>query len=198
MLHLLGSKAKALLLGLFGCEGAALLDPPLLLLQIETLLLESILHLLVLGVELGLGLCQLGLLLLDLELEDVLHVLLHLDELGLVESALFLQLGQGVDLLEHRVVLLEAHGEQLFCAVVLVVNVVGELLELFHVCADQHLAQLDKVAVLLVIDLNDTPRVLTATDLTTISGLDKLVGSDNCKRNLALEDMQKKKKTSMC
>jgi hypothetical protein len=44
------------------------------------------------------------------------------------------------------------------------------LLELFHVCADKHLAQLDEVAVFLVVDFDDTPWVATAADLATIRG----------------------------
>jgi hypothetical protein len=58
------------------------------------------------------------------------------------------------------------------------------LLELLHVGADQHLAQLDKVAVLLVVDLDDTPGVATATDATTISSVDLGVGTNNGERNL--------------
>lgn len=185
-LYLLVGETKALLLGLLWGDGTALLDPPLLVLQIQSLLLEGILHFLVLGVELGLGLCQLGLLLLDLLLEDVLHVLLHLHELGLVQGTLLLQLGEGVDLSEDGVILLVAHGDQLLRTVVLVVDVVGELAELLHVGADQHLTELDEVAVVLVVDLNDTPWVLASTDMATISSLDNLVRSDNGEGDLAL------------
>lgn len=139
-----------------------------------------------LGIELGLGLCQLGLLLLDLLLEDVLHVLLHLHKLGLVQGTLLLQLGEGIDLSEDGVILLVTHGNQLLRTVVLVVDVVGELAELLHMSADQHLTKLDKVAVVLVVDLNDTPWVLATTDMTTISSLNNLVRSDNGERDLAL------------
>jgi hypothetical protein len=40
-------------------------------------------------------------------------------------------------------------------------------LELLHVGTDQHLAQLDKVAVLLVVDLDDTP----GSDKLTLMGV---------------------------
>jgi hypothetical protein len=50
--------------------------------------------------------------------------------------------------------------------------------------ADQHLAQLDEVAVLLVVDLDDTPGVATAADLTAIGSGDLGVGTDNGERNL--------------
>ena len=87
-----------------------------------------------------------------------------------MQSALLFLLDGRVDLLEHAWVLSNTHLGELVGAVVLVQEVVGVLLELFHVCADQHLAQLDKVAVLLVVDLDDTPWVATATDLAAIGG----------------------------
>ena len=151
-----------------------------------TLLLERILHLFVLRIQFRLGLRQLGLLLLDLLLEDMLHVLLHLHELGLMQCTLLLQLGQRIDLSKDSVILLVAHAEQLLGTVVLVVDVVCELTELLHVGPDQHLAQLDKVAVLLVINLDGAPRVLTTAHMATVSGLDDLVRSNNGERNLAL------------
>jgi hypothetical protein len=50
--------------------------------------------------------------------------------------------------------------------------------------ADQHLAQLDKVAVLLVVDLDDTPGVATATNTAAIGCGDLRVGTDNGEGNL--------------
>ena len=51
-------------------------------------------------------------------------------------------------------------------------------------CADEHLAELDKVAVLLVVNLNDTPWVATSADLAAIGTGDLGGSSDNCERNL--------------
>jgi hypothetical protein len=58
------------------------------------------------------------------------------------------------------------------------------LLEFLHVCADEHLAELDKVTVFLVIDFNHTPGVATSTDFASLRRLDLSVGSDNGKRHL--------------
>jgi hypothetical protein len=58
------------------------------------------------------------------------------------------------------------------------------LLELFHVSANQHLAQLDKVTVFLVVHLNDAPWVATAADLATLGVGNLVVGSNNSERNL--------------
>ena len=58
------------------------------------------------------------------------------------------------------------------------------LLQLLHVCANKHLAQLDEVAVLLIIDLNDTPGVATAADLATFRRGDLGIGTDNGEGNL--------------
>ena len=73
----------------------------------------------------------------------------------------------------------DAHSDQLVGAVVLVEVVVGVLLELLHVGADEHLAELDKVAVLLVVHLDDTPRVATATDAAAIGVGNLVVGANN-------------------
>jgi hypothetical protein len=52
------------------------------------------------------------------------------------------------------------------------------------VCADKHLAQLDEVAMFLVIDLNDTPGVAAAADFATFGSGDLSVGTDNSEGNL--------------
>lgn len=46
------------------------------------------------------------------------------------------------------------------------------------------MAELDEVAVLLVVNLNDTPWVATSADLAAIGAGDLGSSSDNCKRNL--------------
>lgn len=51
-------------------------------------------------------------------------------------------------------------------------------------CADEHLAEFDEVAVLLVVNLNDTPGVATSADLAAIGASDLGSSSDNCERNL--------------
>jgi len=58
------------------------------------------------------------------------------------------------------------------------------LLELLHVRSNQHLAQFDEVAVLLIINLDDTPWVATAADLSPICGGDLRIGANNSERNL--------------
>jgi hypothetical protein len=136
------------------------------------------------SIQLLLALLQFALLLGNLLLEDHLHLCLHLGELLLVQAALLLLLDSWVDLLEHARVLCNTHSGELLGTVVLVERVVGVLLELLHVRADKHLAELDEVAVLLVVNLNDTPRVTTSADLAAIGAGDLGGGSDNCERNL--------------
>ena len=101
-----------------------------------------------------------------------------------MECALLLLLDSWVDLLEDTWILCDTHGGELLGSVVLVQGVVGMLLQLLHVCADEHLAQFDEVAVLLIVDLDDTPWVLTSTNLTTIGAGDLRVGPNNCEWNL--------------
>lgn len=101
-----------------------------------------------------------------------------------MEGTLLLLLDSRVDLLENTGVLRHAHGEQLVGTVVLVELIVGVLLELLHVCSDEHLSKLDKIAVLLVIDLDDAPRVGTTANLATIGACDLVVGTNNSEGNL--------------
>ena len=61
---------------------------------------------------------------------------------------------------------------------------VGVLLELLHVRSDQHLSQLDEVAVLLVINLDDTPWIASSTDFTSIGAGNLGVGTNNGERDL--------------
>jgi hypothetical protein len=136
------------------------------------------------SIEFVFALFELAFLLGNLLLEDHLHLGLHLGELLLVESALLLLLDGRVDLLEHAGVLGNTHLGELVRAVVLVEEVVGVLLELLHVGADQHLAQLDEVAVLLVVDLDDTPGVATTTDTAAVGGGDLGVGTNDGEGNL--------------
>ena len=75
---------------LLGRQRAAALNPPLLVLEVEALLLQRLLHLAMASVELLFGLLELGLLLLHLLLEDQLHLRFHLRELSFVHDALLL------------------------------------------------------------------------------------------------------------
>ncbi len=136
------------------------------------------------SVQLFFALLELGLLLRDLLLEDHLHLGLHLGELLLVQGALLLLLDGRVDLLEDAGILGDTHSDELVRSVVLVEGIVGMLLELLHVGADEHLAKLHEVAVLLVVDLNDTPGVTTAANLAPVGVCDLVVGADNGERNL--------------
>jgi hypothetical protein len=58
------------------------------------------------------------------------------------------------------------------------------LLELLHVGTDEHLPQLDEIAVLLVIHLDDTPRVATTADLAAIGSGDLIRSANNGEGNL--------------
>ena len=177
------TERESLSLSLF-FDRPATFEAGFLFLQLLALTLELILHLAMSSVQLVFALFQLALLLCHLLLEDHLHLRLHLGELLLVEGALLLLLDRRVDLLEHAGVLGHAHLGKLVGAVVLVQHVVGVLLELLHVGADQHLAELDEVAVFLVVDFDHTPGVATTAHLAAIRGGDLVVGAHHGEGNL--------------
>jgi len=180
------------------------LEPSLLILKLSSLFLKRILHLLVTRVQLLFRLLKLGLLFLNLLLENHLHLGLHLSELSLVQDAFFLEPGcraeiEGndvssmllgeedglLDLLEDRGVLSNTHAQELLGSPVLIENIVGVLAKFLHIGADEHLAKLDEITVVLIVDLNNTPWVCTSADLTTVRGFNDLVGADDGKRDLA-------------
>jgi hypothetical protein len=165
-------------------DRSARLDATLLLLELVLLLVQLFPHLAMTGVQLLFALLELVFLLLDLLLEDHLHLALHLLQLLLVQRAFLLLLGCRVDLLEDRRILLHAHRLELARTVVLVERVVGVFFELLHVCSDEHLTELGKVAVILVVNLDDSPRVLAATHFASFGGADLGVGADNGEGNL--------------
>lgn len=75
-------------------QWSATLDSSLLVFQVCALLVESILHFLVSSIKFLLGLLQLRLFLLDLLLEDHLHLSLHLGKLSLMQNTFLLDLGR--------------------------------------------------------------------------------------------------------
>ena len=136
----LAAEREAALLATLLLDRPAALDPVLLLFEFCPLSVELFLHLAVSGVQLFFALLELGLFLLDLLLEDHLHLELHLGQLLLVQRSFLFLLDGWVDLLEHTRILGHTHGGKLVGSVVLVEEVVGVLLQLFHVSSDEHLS----------------------------------------------------------
>ena len=165
-------------------ERPSAFDPCFLLFKFLSLPIQLLLHLSVSCVQLFFALLELALLLRDLLLEDHLHLQLHLLEFRFVERALLLLLDGRVDLLEDTRILLHAHGREFLGPVVFVQEVVGVLLELFHVRADKHLSKLDKITVFLVVNLDDTPWITAPTNFATISSSHLGVGTDDSEGNL--------------
>jgi hypothetical protein len=87
---------------------------------------------------------------------------------------------------KDTLVLNDTHRPELFRTVVFVQDIIGVFPQFLHVGPDEHLAELDKVAVFLVVHFNHTPGVLSSSDLTTIGRSDHRVGSDHSEWDLAL------------
>lgn len=169
--------------------GLLVLEHSPLLLQLFVLSLQVPLHLLVASLQLGLRVLQLLLLLLDLHLKHLLHLRLHLLHLHHVFAAFLLHLSQrtlgelsfslgGVDSVA-------GDGRQLLTAVILIVDVVGDVLQILHVGSDQHVAQHGEVAVFSVLHFSDAPRILPSSDLLPVH-LDHHVAADHGQRHLLL------------
>lgn len=110
-------------------------------------------------------------------------VLLDLDLLSeSLPQALFLFLELGVVELPWSG-LSELPGLHLGCTVGFVVLFFGGVDQVKHVCSDQDRAKLLEVAVVLIFDFRDTPGVLAAFDNAAITGLDVLLGANDCKRH---------------
>ena len=96
-----------------------------------------------------------------------------------MQAALLFLLDGWVDFFEDTWGLGNAHLGELLGAIVLVEDIVGVLFEFFHVCADKHLAQLDKVAVFFIVDFDHTPWVSSAAHLAPIGRWDLGISADN-------------------
>ena len=102
---------------------------------------------------------------LDLLSEPLSEVLLLFFELGVIELSW------------SR--LAELAGLHLLSAVGFVVRFFGGVDEIQHVSSDENGAEFLEVAVVLVLDLGDSPGVLAAFDDTAIAGLDVFLGADD-------------------
>jgi len=146
-----------------------LLEFELQLLNLGVGLFEVLVKAVTLGDKLLLPLSEALLLNLDLLGEPLPEHLLLLLELGVVELA-----GTG---------LAELARLHLLGAVGLVVELFGGVDQVEHVRADEDGAELLEVAVVLVLDLGNTPRVLSALNDAAVAGLDVLLGTDNGERH---------------
>lgn len=144
-------------------DGTALqlLELALELLNLGVGLFKILVETVTLSNELLLPLAEALLLDLDLLRESLAQSLLFLLELGVVEL-----LGTG---------LAELAGLHLLRAVRLVVELLCCVDEIQHVSADQDRPELLEVAVVLVLDLGNTPRVLAALNDAAVAGLDILL-----------------------
>jgi hypothetical protein len=77
------------------------------------------------------------------------------------------------------------HAHQLLRSPVFVENVIGILSEFFHICPDKHLSQFDEITVLLVIHLDNSPRIRAPAYLSAIGSDDNFVRSNNCEGDFA-------------
>jgi hypothetical protein len=73
-----------------------------------------------------------------------------------------------LDLLENTRILVDTHSDQLFTPVAFIQDVVGVFPQLFHMGVNQHLTELDEIAVTLVVDLDRSPGVSTTSDVSTV------------------------------
>ena len=131
--------------------------------------LQILVEAVALGDELLLPLAETLLLDLDLLGEALAQVLFLLLELGVVQLA--------------WAGLAELAGLHLLGTVGLVVRLLGGVDEVEHVSADQDGTELLEVAVVLVLNLSNTPGVLTTLDNTAVVGLDVLLGTNHGERH---------------
>jgi hypothetical protein len=95
--------------------------------------------------------------------------------------------GDSLDLLEDIRVLDNAQGLEFIRSPVLVKDSVCVLLQLLHVCANEHLPKFDEIAVVFVVNLGNSPRIGTAPNSASIRSLDLAVRTDNSEGDFALQ-----------
>lgn len=77
-------------------------------------------------------------------------------------------------------------GQQLLGTESLVMDLRGGLDKVLEMCSEKEVSEIDKFAVSLVLNVDDSPSVLAAADLLTIDD-NRLLGTDNCERNKILD-----------
>lgn len=88
---------------------------------------------------------------------------------------------------KHALVLVHSHPLQLVRPIILVQDIIRILAQLLHVRANEHLAQLDEIAVLLIVDFNHAPRVGATPDLAAVRGVDRGCAADYGKGDFGLD-----------
>lgn len=73
-------------------------------------------------------------------------------------------------------------GQQLLGSERLVMNLAGGFNQILQVSSGEEIPEIDKFAVILIFDIDDTPFVLTATDLLAINN-DSLLAANDCERD---------------
>jgi hypothetical protein len=81
--------------------------------------------------------------------------------------------------------LCHTHADEFFRPPVLIEDVIGILPEFLHVSPYKHLAKFDEVAMVLVVNLDDTPRVGPPANMMAAWRHDDPIGTDHSKRNFA-------------
>lgn len=76
--------------------------------------------------------------------------------------------------------------QQLFGSECLVVDLAGGFDEILQVCSGEEIPEIDKFAVILILDIDDAPLVLATTNLLAINN-DSLLASHHCKRDDVLD-----------
>lgn len=70
-------------------------------------------------------------------------------------------------------------SSHLLLSVVFIMDLLGRGYQIQHVATDQEISQLLKIAMLLVLDFSDTPRVLTTENFASVWCAHSLCRSDN-------------------
>ena len=154
------------------------------LLELALLLLQRGLHRLLLPLQIELGLLEARYLLAHLQVEHTLHLALHLDESRLGLLALVLELLKRILVVGSRLV--ARHVRQLLEAIVLVVHVVGDVLEVLHVRAYEHGAEGHEVAMGELVHVHASPGILATAKGATVL-LHNRVAADDGEGQLGLE-----------
>eukprot|EP01137_Pigoraptor_chileana_P014892 Opistho-2@5115 len=174
LLRLRGRCLNTPLLNLSNQLAVALLKLVLLCVEFSAHLLES-------SNDVGLGILELRLLLLDPPHEHLADFVLATAEFARVLGALLLKC-----LLNALVTLVQVNLAQTPHAERFVVLLLRRVDQIFHVRPQKHLAEAHKIAVVLIFNLNNAPRVLSHAH-TLSSHLDLLPGSNDGKGNKRIQ-----------
>ncbi len=87
---------------------------------------------------------------------------------------------------ENGLILVDTHSPQLLTSIILIQNIIGMFPQFLHMSSNKHLTKLDEITMRFIVDLDYSPGVGSASNLTTSGGGDEGIRAYYCEWDFGL------------